>query len=163
VTRPRTSTRGLTNFQRINMKVDTSTDCWLWTGTIGTEGYGQMWTEKQRNEPAHRVCYEMFRGPVPVGLELDHLCRNRRCVRPDHLEAVSHQENTLRGIGPTAANARKNTCLRGHLYTQKTMRVTCRGLRVCKTCVSLRRAAIRAERARLRAIATSGKAPRAKP
>lgn len=89
--------------------------CWLWTGGRTSEGYGAI-MEDARRKMAHRVAYELAHGPIPDGLEPDHLCRVRHCVRPDHLEAVTRRENILRGIGPTAVNARKTHCLRGHLF-----------------------------------------------
>lgn len=66
---------------------------------------------------AHRAVYEHLRGPIPVGLELDHLCRNTRCVNPAHLEPVTHRENALRGVGVSAINAAKTHCKYGHDLT----------------------------------------------
>jgi hypothetical protein len=74
--------------------------CWEWTSTRMSAGYGQMWDgTRGRTQGAHRLFYEAFIGPIPEGLELDHLCRNRACVRPDHLEPVTRRENLLRGAG----------------------------------------------------------------
>jgi len=76
-------------------RVDAATGCWNWLGYINPDGYG--WTKvKGRAMFAHRFHYEEVKGPVPEGLELDHLCRNGACVNPDHLEAVSHTENIRR-------------------------------------------------------------------
>lgn len=75
--------------------------CWLWDGATGATGYGQMSGRidgKPRTIQAHRVAYEIMVGPVPDGLELDHLCRNRECVNPAHLEAVPHLLNCLRSF-----------------------------------------------------------------
>src|SRR5882672_6137680 len=88
-------------------------DCWLWTGSRTRKGYGRVQWDG-RTVQAHRLVYELLVGPIPVGLYLDHLCRNPRCVRPDHCEPVSNGENVLRGFGPPAVNARKTHCLRGH-------------------------------------------------
>lgn len=74
-----------------------NTGCWLWTGSVSVKGYG-ITTISRRLTRAHRVLYEMKYGPVPKGLELDHLCRQPCCVNPDHLEAVTHSVNVLRGI-----------------------------------------------------------------
>jgi len=85
--------------------------CWLWASSLG-RGYGLFWLK--RYLPAHRLSYECLVGPIPEGLTLDHLCRVRRCLNPLHLEAVTLRENILRGTSPTAHNARKVVCLRGH-------------------------------------------------
>ena len=78
-------------------KVDASGDCWLWTGYITPLGYGTLTVRRLgRGFKAHRLVYELLVGPIPVGLELDHLCRNTRCVNPDHLEPVTHAENMRR-------------------------------------------------------------------
>lgn len=101
-------------------KVDKSGDCWLWTAHVNNRGYG-MFGMKVDTKPtmrtAHRVAYEMERGPIPSGLEIDHLCRVRICVNPAHLEAVTHHENLMRGTGFAATNAAKTHCVRGHEYT----------------------------------------------
>lgn len=75
-----------------------ATSCWVWQGTVTTEGYGQF-MENRRSVLAHRHQYEQAKGPIPLGLQLDHLCRVRRCVNPDHLEAVSCEVNVRRGAG----------------------------------------------------------------
>lgn len=95
-------------------KIDfTRGECWEWTGGRQHDGYGWVWTGA-RPGYAHRVVYEWLVGPVPEGLELDHLCRNRTCVNPDHLEPVTRRENILRGEGITAQQARQTHCKRGH-------------------------------------------------
>ena len=93
-------------------------DCWIWLGAMSSTptDYGQVqWRGK--HAPAHRVVYEILVGPIPDGLTLDHLCRNHSCVNPKHLEPVTMRENTLRGVGPTAVNARKTHCHNGHEFT----------------------------------------------
>lgn len=126
-------------------KVDTTDPgCWLWTANIGVEGYGRFWLV-DRFVLAHRMAYELSVGPVPAGLQLDHLCRVRRCVRPSHLEPVTGKANTLRGKGPSAFNARKVACLRGHAFNATNTYVTPTGRRDCRTC---RRDAVRRYRTR---------------
>jgi len=103
--------------QRFWAKVDQTAGvfaCWNWTATTSIGGrYGAFYIEG-RMRPAHQVAYELRVGPIPDGLEMDHLCRNAHCVNPAHLEPVTHQENSRRGLGPTAENARKTGCPYGH-------------------------------------------------
>ena len=118
-------------------KVDKTGDCWLWTGNVrGPMGYGRFAITAAKAVQAHRYAYEMAVGPVPVGLQLDHLCRTPRCVRPNHLEAVTPRENTLRGNSPWAINARKKRCPQGHPYSGDNLLVTSSG-RACRTCQRL--------------------------
>jgi hypothetical protein len=91
-------------------KIDASGDCWEWRAYRNPEGYGII-RYRGKNERAHRVSYEFRRGAIPPGMELDHLCRNRGCVRPSHLEPVSHQDNGLR------ARVSSLICKRGHAMT----------------------------------------------
>lgn len=126
---------------RWEAKVQKSDECWLWTGWVTPNGYGQI-REGSRNARvlyAHRVAYELFMGPVPEGLQLDHLCRVRHCVNPFHLEAVTTRENTLRGTGPAAKCARVTHCPQGHPYDEENTHVDRRGKRVCRACQPLHR------------------------
>lgn len=88
-------------------------NCWEWLGVTNSKGYARF-QERGRNSGVARWAYEHFRGPIPDGLVIDHLCRNRRCVNPAHLEVVTVTENTLRGVGFAASNAAKETCVHGH-------------------------------------------------
>lgn len=102
-----------------NWKMDPKTNCWIWEGaktkSMGGTEYGRMWNPVEgKNQRAHRVIFETERHKIPKGLTLDHLCRNTLCVNPNHMEVVSLKENILRGTGPTAINARKTHCKRGH-------------------------------------------------
>src|SRR4051812_29221215 len=90
--------------------------CWLWQGHIDAGGYAYIKHEGV-NRRAHKVAYEYYIGKVPEGLHLDHLCRVRHCVNPLHLEPVTPRENVVvRGIGCSAANARKTHCDHGHEF-----------------------------------------------
>lgn len=109
-----------------------------WIASTDSKGYGKFQVEPGRNGrlgPAHRWFYEYVFGPVVPELHIDHLCRNRLCVNPDHLEPVAHRENVLRGIGPTAINAQKSRCLRGHPYSAgNTYTNPTTGSRLCRAC-----------------------------
>ena len=108
------------------------TGCWMWLGKLTGRGYGAI-PRDGLNHAAHRVYYERAIGQIPAGMVLDHLCRNIRCVNPAHLEPVTMKENTLRGIGPTAINAVKTFCPKGHPYNEENLRFR-RGRRYCNAC-----------------------------
>ena len=94
-----------------------NTGCFLWIGSITDSGYGEINARKTHGTNlAHRIMYEIVRGPIPKGLDIDHLCRVRNCVNPDHMEPVTNQENTRRGNSTSAHNARKTHCKRGHAF-----------------------------------------------
>lgn len=103
--------------------------CWEWTGARDREGYGNL-THAGLKWQAHRLSYFAFNGTLPDGLVIDHLCRNRACVNPDHIEMVTDRENILRGECIAAINARKVTCKRGH----NEWAATVGGNRVCAAC-----------------------------
>ena len=84
--------------------------------------------------PAHRYAYEELVGPIPEGLQLDHLCRNRSCVNPDHLEPVTCRENLRRGETLNAANLAKTHCPAGHPYAGENLSITAKGFRECIEC-----------------------------
>jgi hypothetical protein len=112
----------------------TKTDnCWIWNGPIDKGGYGRTGVDG-KDRASHRLIYEHFKGSIPEGLQIDHLCRNRRCVNPDHLEPVTLQENLRRGFGPAALNRRKVVCMRGHALSGENLYVNPRGQRQCKAC-----------------------------
>jgi hypothetical protein len=114
-------------------KVEKGPGCWRWKAYMRPDGYGEFSVSHTENVGAHRYAYQLVRGPVPAGLQLDHLCRNRGCVNPWHLEPVTAQENTLRGTTLAAENAKKIHCPRGHLYSeQNTYHYS--GRRFCRTC-----------------------------
>jgi hypothetical protein len=109
------------------------TGCLLWTGAVAPNGYGRL-----GESAAHRFSYELWIGPIPAGLVIDHLCRVRRCVNPMHLEAVTSRENILRGVGPTAQKARQTHCKYGHELSGANLRVRADGGRDCRRCSVIR-------------------------
>lgn len=120
-------------------RVDKSGDCWLWIGCLGGGGYGAFkigGARLKKQFVAHRWAYQQLRGPIPDGMTLDHLCRVRRCVNPDHLEVVTLGENVLRGEGLTAQRARQVFCLRGHLLVGDNLYRQRR--RCCRVCHRIR-------------------------
>lgn len=108
-------------------------ECWIWTAAT-RHGYGSMGFNGKMVY-SHRWLYEQAVGPIPDGLDLDHLCRNRKCVNPAHLEPVTTRENILRGEGQCAKNARKTHCKRGHEFTpENTYWHASTGRRRCRVC-----------------------------
>lgn len=103
--------------------------CWLWTGAIQSEGYGMIRID-DRAVYAHRLSVEISRGDVPIGMDVDHLCRNRGCVNPDHLEAVSHATNIRRG----ARSALAPNCPQGHAFDAANTYINAKGHRQCRAC-----------------------------
>ena len=110
--------------------------CWLWTRALYSNGYGAI-AFHGVSRIAHRLSYEAHVGPIPVGMDLDHLCRNRCCVNPAHLEPVTRKVNLGRsplvGRGAGTAQTAKTHCPQGHEYTPENTRIA-RGKRYCKTC-----------------------------
>lgn len=113
-----------------------NTGCWLWTGALGGGGYGAIGAGGKRGgrRTAHRVAYELYRGPIPAGLELDHLCRTRCCVNPWHLEPVTRRENVLRGVSAAAQQAKQTHCKWGHEFTPENTYRETPTKRGCKEC-----------------------------
>lgn len=131
---------------RFWQRVTQSTNgCWIWIGTRSTKGYGQFSPTAIKRVAAHRWAYELLIGAIPDGLTLDHLCRNRECVNPTHLEPVTNRENLLRGVGLTAQNAAKTHCTNGHPYAPENTGHR-EGARYCLACNRSRNASDRAAR-----------------
>ncbi len=126
-------------------KVEKTETCWLWAAYISTNGYGYFNLDGRPTQ-AHRVAFELTRGPIPDGLVTDHLCRVRHCVNPDHLEPVTHRENILRGDSPNAHNARKTHCIHGHPFNAENTYVRSNGNRMCRPCLNRRRRETRARK-----------------
>lgn len=112
--------------------------CWIWQKHLGRHGYGHL-VVGGKSWLAHRASYTAGKGEIAAGLTLDHLCRVRACVNPAHLEPVSAAENTLRGEGPSARNARKTHCVNGHPFVGDNFRVYGR-MRCCMVCTQVRNA-----------------------
>lgn len=117
--------------------------CWLWLGNPSTGGYGRFRIGSQTNNTrrqvyAHIFSFELHKGPVPKGLQIDHRCRVRCCVNPRHLEAVTQKINLLRGDTIAARNKAKTHCPQGHAYEGKNLWTSKEGCRRCRACNRIR-------------------------
>lgn len=126
--------------ERFWEKVDTNgpSGCWSWGGSRSSQGpgYGQILLDGHKLM-AHRFSYEMLVGPIPAGMEIDHLCRNMMCVNPSHLEPVTHRVNVLRGVVPHI-NGDKTHCKRGHPFDEVNTYHAPSGRRACRACMRWR-------------------------
>jgi hypothetical protein len=122
--------------------IEPNSGCWLWTAALSQAGYGRIFFDGE-NRMAPRVVYELLKGPIPEKLFLDHLCRTRCCVNPNHLEPVTNRENCLRGEN---RNRNKTHCIHGHLFNDENTYICAwkgRTWRMCKTCQLIRNQFIR--------------------
>lgn len=116
-------------------------ECWEWTAAKRSDGYGAF-RSGGKLTGAHRLAYEQVIGKIPIGKQIDHLCRNRVCVNPYHLQPVTQKENILRGESPSAKQARQTHCKHGHPLSGDNISIVRNGRgRNCKTCMVLWREA----------------------
>jgi hypothetical protein len=138
--------------------------CWLWTAYVMPNGYGTFrlprssygtFKDGKSMVLAHRFAYEALVGPIPDGASIDHLCRVRHCVNPEHLEPVTQRINVLRGESGPAHNARKTHCKRGHELTPDNVAIrTLRDGGPSRVCITCRRIYMRARYAMTKSLAT---------
>lgn len=119
-------------FARLTRQMDER--CLVWQGKVDKQGYGRMYAYGQNSYLAHRWAYENFVGPIPEGMQVDHLCRNPSCVNPSHLEAVTPLENTHRSLIARGLPISVTHCVRGHAYDEANTRYLKRGWRACRAC-----------------------------
>jgi hypothetical protein len=117
---------------RIQRKVRVVDGCWQWIGYIDRHGYGKIFVTKGRTALTHRFVYQLCNGAIPEGLQLDHLCRNRACFNPEHLEPVTCGENLRRGW---AARGGPPACKNGHEYDEANTYTSPTGRRDCRICI----------------------------
>lgn len=142
--RAHTKGRDRTESRLLSKTEITSAGCWQWIGAKQPTGYGTLWNGS-RPEQAHRISYRHYRGDIPAGFDIDHLCRNRGCVNPDHLRAVPHRENMRVSDTVMGRNAAKLFCKRGHAFEGDNLRII-KGTRQCRACMNIRAAAYRQRR-----------------
>ncbi len=120
-------------------KIDKTKTCWNWIGHINSSGYGEYYIKNSKIR-AHRFIYELLVGKIPENLVIDHLCKNRKCVNPAHLEPVTNRENIIRGDGISSLNRRKTHCVHGHPFDEKNTAPRKRKngamWRVCRECMN---------------------------
>ncbi len=138
-----------TPIERFWARVKKTETCWIWTGCLNRDGYGHLSPSAWEGHcGAHRFSYEIHKGKIPDGLQIDHLCRVKNCVNPEHLEAVTQRENVIRGLSATVHKSfwdGINHCKRGHEFTEENTYITTSGRRMCRPCRKLREGPIRCD------------------
>lgn len=129
---------GMTLSERFWTKVKKSDGCWSWTGYHHKSGYTGIRIRTGVSGYGHRVAWELTNGPIPDGMEIDHLCKNPGCVNPAHMEVVTRAVNNARSNSASARAARRTHCPQGHEYAGENLMVIS-GKRVCRTCKNERR------------------------
>ena len=119
--------------QRFWAYVEKTDGCWQWKASFDSSGYGLL-SVSGKSAKAHRFAYELLVGPIPHGLVIDHLCRNRACVNPAHMEPVTNYENLRRGAGHDVSQGRRNQCINGHDFTEENTYINPKGAKVCRAC-----------------------------
>lgn len=123
---------------RFFAKVRKTDRCWEWVGAAFQNGYGAFWIDG-KTTGAHRASYQIHIGEIPQGLEIDHLCKNIKCVNPKHLEVVTKSVNQRRSTSPTGLNAAKTECRNGHPYTEENTYRSLKNDRPARSCRTCRR------------------------
>lgn len=132
--------------ERFWSKVKKTDGCWIWQGHVNKKTHYGMIQVNHAPKLVHVISFEWSNGSIPEGMEIDHLCRNRICVNPDHLEAVKHRDNVLRGINACATNAKVTHCPQGHPYDLFNTYYRPDGGRDCKLCRVRRRREFKARK-----------------
>ncbi len=126
-----------------NISINIVTGCWEWTGVVDPSGYGKIFSDGaicgQRLVAAHRFSYMLHKGDIPTGMVIDHLCRNRKCSNPSHLECVTALENTMRGEAWPVLNSKKTHCHKGHPFSGDNLRYYIWRGRTLRRCIQCQR------------------------